>query len=247
LKPIFPKGIDNLKPVIFLTSLVSVIGIVLIVNFYFTDAHLSVGYKPDQPIPFSHRLHAGEMAIDCRYCHINVEKSPHATVPASSVCMNCHSQVKTDSPSLKLLRDSFSKYTQEDKVISLTQKGEKLKTVKIEVINDDYLKPISWVRVHNIPDYAYFDHSVHINANVGCIECHGRIDEMKVVKQEKPLTMFWCLDCHRNYENHVRPEHISVTDMNWKWQDDATAASFKKELLESKKLNPPEDCSACHR
>ena len=247
MKPIFPKGIDDLKPVIFLTALVSVVGAVLIVNFYFTDAHLAVGYKPDQPIPFSHRLHAGEMGIDCRYCHVNVEKSPHATVPASSVCMNCHKNVKTDSPALKQLRDSFSKFVEKDKPINLKAGGSEVNTVKIQSVNDDYLKPIPWIRIHNVGDYAYFDHSAHINANVGCVDCHGRIDEMEKVKQVKPLTMFWCLDCHRNYEDYVRPDDVSVTKMDWKWEDPAKEAAFKKQLLESKKLNPPEDCSACHR
>jgi hypothetical protein len=249
LKPIFPKGIDDLKPVIFLTALVSVVSIALIINFYFTDAHLSVGYKPDQPIPFSHRLHAGEMGIDCRYCHSNVEKSPHATVPPASVCMNCHKHVKTKSPSLKLLRERFEKFIDVDQIVNdkSDSNGAKLNTVKIKIVNDDYLKPIPWVRIHNVPDYAYFDHSVHINANVGCIECHGRVDKMTVVKQEKPLTMFWCLDCHLNYEDHVRPDNIKVTDMNWKWTDETSAAAFKKKLIDSKKLNPPKDCSACHR
>jgi hypothetical protein len=250
LKPIFPKGIDDLKPVIFLTALVSIVGVVLIINFYFTDAHLSVGYKPDQPIPFSHELHAGEMGIDCRYCHAAVEKSPHATVPPSSVCMNCHKHVKTNSPSLKMLRDRFEKYVDVEKIISdkSDKNGATLEQLKVSSVNDDYLKPIPWVRIHNVPDYAYFDHSVHVNAKVGCVECHGRIDKMAVVKQEKPLTMFWCLDCHRNYQDHVRPDDISITDMNWSWKTNPSGeADFKKKLIESKKLNPPEDCSSCHR
>ena len=242
MKPIFPKGIDDLKPVIFLTALPSVIGIVLIVNFYFTDAHLSVGYMPDQPIPFSHRLHAGEMGIDCRYCHTNVEKSPHASVPPAQVCMNCHSQVKKDSPVLETLRSRFQKFKEVSKKVDSQD-------INVKVVNDEYLKPIPWVRIHNLPDYAFFDHSAHVNANVGCVECHGRIDQMTVVKQTKPLTMFWCLDCHRNYENHVRPDHVSITDMAWNWDNEETVkeADFKKALLESKKLNPPEECSACHR
>ena len=242
MKPIFPKGIDDIKPVIFLTALPSVIGIILIFNFYFTDAHLAVGYKPDQPIPFSHRLHAGEMGIDCRYCHANVEKSPHATVPPAQVCMNCHKHVKKESPVLETLRNRFEKY------IEVTKKVNG-KPVKAKIENEDYMKPIPWVRIHNVPDYAYFDHSVHINAKVGCVECHGRIDQMEVVKQEKPLTMFWCLDCHRNYEDHVRPGHVEVTNMNWTWANETISkeADFKQQLTESKKLNPPEECSACHR
>jgi hypothetical protein len=253
LKPIFPKGIDDLKPVIFLTALSSVIGAVLIFNFYFTDAHLSVGYKPDQPIPFSHRLHAGEMGIDCRYCHVNVEKSPHATVPPSQVCMNCHAHVKKDSPVLEELRQRTERYIDTNANIGTSPDGKTgagaSGQVKIKVENDNYLKPIDWIRIHNLPDYAYFDHSVHVNANVGCVDCHGRIDQMTTVKQAKPLTMFWCLDCHRNYQDHVRPEHVSVTNMQWTWEAEKSVneADFKKKLLESNKLNPPEECSACHR
>lgn len=243
MKPIFPKGIDNLKPVIAVTSLVTVVGIALIFNFFFTDAHLSVGYKPDQPIGFSHRLHAGEMKLDCRYCHSNVEKSPHATVPPSQVCMNCHSQVKKNSPKLEELHKRYQEMVTKD-----------LSGIKIKVKNPEFKSPIPWIRIHNIPDYAYFDHSVHINANVGCVSCHDRIDQMPVVKQAEPLTMFWCLDCHRNYEDFVRPADVSVTDMAWKWTDKAAEKAFKEDIRADKKkaakdrkLNPPEECSACHR
>ncbi len=245
MKPIFPKGIDKLKPVIFLTGGISAIGIILIFNFYFTDAHLSVGYQPDQPIPFSHRLHAGELGIDCRYCHVNVEKSPHASVPPSDVCMNCHSQLKKDSPQLKPLFDLYQQYLSKEVIVA----GKKETPVVEKVENEHYQHPLPWVRIHNIPDYAYFDHSAHINANVGCVECHGRIDQMIKVKQEKPLTMFWCLDCHRNYQDHVRPNHVSVTDMAWSWENEqkSNEKEFKTALKNSKKLNPPEECSACHR
>lgn len=238
MKPIFPKWTNSLKPIIAMGALSKVIIIVLIISVYATDAHLSVGYKPDQPIDFSHRLHAGEMGIDCRYCHTNVDKSPHATVPPAQVCMNCHSQVKKDSPKLKPLYDRYKKMVEKD-----------LNGVKIKVENKDYKKSIPWVRIHNLPDYSYFDHSAHINANVGCISCHDRIDQMPVVKQTKSLSMGWCLDCHRNYEDHVRPDHVAPTDMKWSWETEKNVnmVEFKKELKESKKLNPPEECSACHR
>jgi len=249
LKTIFPKWINDLKPVIFLTGGLSVVGIVLIVNFYFTDAHLSVGYAPEQPIPFSHRLHVGELGLDCRYCHVNVEKSPVASVPPAAVCLNCHTKIKTDSPKLKPLfeRNPAQATTFKEEVVEeMDAKGVfHPKVIKYEVPNDKANDPIEWIRIHNLPDYAYFDHSVHINANIGCTSCHGRIDQMDVVSQAKPLSMSWCLECHRDYGDHVRPETVPVTKMDWKWESEAAKEENLKKV--SEKLNPPEECSACHR
>src|SRR5688572_19352373 len=152
-------------------------GLVGGVWYYFSPEFTDVGYRPQQPVPFSHKLHAGDMGMDCRYCHNTIEKAAHAAIPASQTCMNCHSLVKTDSPRLKLVRDSY-------------ETGE----------------PIPWVRVHQLPDYAFFDHRPHLAAGVGCSSCHGRIDKMPVVEMAKPLSMGWCLDCHRDPEPELRPK-----------------------------------------
>ena len=242
MKPIFPKGIDDLKPVIFLTGAISAIGIILIFNFYFTDAHLSVGYKPDQPIPFSHRLHAGEMGIDCRYCHANVEKSPHATVPPSQICMNCHSQVKKDSPKLKPLYDRYTKFLEEETVVIGTGRTHKTATVKKE--NAGYKDPLPWLRIHNVPDYAYFDHSAHLRAGVGCASCHGRIDQMEVVRQVQSLSMGWCLECHRDPDLSFRPLD-QVTNMSW--TPPANQREYAAKIKVERNINPPTNCSGCHR
>lgn len=182
--------------------------------FWFGPENIDVGYQPVQPIPFSHRLHAGEMGIDCRYCHFNVERSSAATIPTTEVCMNCHSVVKKDSPLLKPLRDSMASG-----------------------------KPIQWVKVHRLPDYAYFDHSRHIHGGVSCVVCHGRVDQMDVVHQVKPLSMGWCLDCHRNPAPNLRPASV-ITQMDWK-ADNQVAIGLK--LMEEKHIHPGEDCSVCHR
>lgn len=135
---------------------------------------LDVGYRPEQPVPFSHKLHAGELQMSCQYCHTGVEASAHSPVPSTQTCMNCHTVVKAESPKLKLVRESY-------------ETG----------------KPIEWVRIHKVPDYAHFNHSRHIRAQIDCKSCHGPIEQMGVVSQVKPLTMGWCLDCHRNPDSRI--------------------------------------------
>ena len=136
--------------------------------YYGTDTNLAVGYSPIQPIELSHKLHAGDLGLDCRFCHFTVERSAFAALPSSEVCMKCHSKVRTDSVKLLAVRATFAEN-----------------------------RPIQWVRVHNLPDFVYFDHSVHLSAGVGCSTCHGRIDQMQRVEQVQSLSMGWCIDCHR--------------------------------------------------
>jgi hypothetical protein len=171
------------------------------------------GYQPHQPIPYSHALHAGQMGMDCRYCHNTVEQAAHASTPPSETCMNCHARVRTTSAKLELLRESF--------------KAE---------------KPIEWTKVHDLPDYVYFNHSAHVTRGVGCVTCHGRVDQMEEVFQKNSLSMGWCLDCHRNPEPNLRPP-TEVTNMTYT----QPSATFGKEFREKNHINPPTDCSACHR
>jgi hypothetical protein len=211
---IFPKW-TNKVPKIALFSLVALVtGIVFVFWYWFSPWNLEVGYQPVQPVPYSHKLHAGDLGIDCRYCHTGVEKGPVAGVPPTQTCMNCHANIKKDSVKLQRVQDSYKTGL-----------------------------PIPWVRVHKTPDYAYFDHSAHISVGVGCISCHGRIDRMAEVKLTQPLSMGWCLDCHRNPEPNLRPLD-KITDMEWvgdnNWKELAKA--------KAKTLHPPvESCSGCHR
>jgi hypothetical protein len=184
--------------------------------YYSSRQYTDVGYRPVQPIPYSHALHAGELGIDCLYCHATVERAPAAVVPPTRVCMNCHHVVKRDSPVLAALRESASTG-----------------------------RPIEWIRVHDLPGFAYFDHRPHLRAGVGCSTCHGRIDEMEVVQQAKPLDMVWCLDCHRDPEPYLRPAD-QLTAMDW------TAPGNQRELaariVAERRLAPPvDDCTGCHR
>ncbi len=160
--------------------------------------------------------------MDCRYCHSFVEVSSEANVPPTSTCWNCHEHIDKNSSDLALL-----------------EKKHKDK------------ESIEWVKVHMLPDYAYFNHSVHLNANIGCTSCHGRVDQMEKVEQVEPLSMSWCLDCHRNPEEHIRPEGVSVTDMAWekpKQLDELEAHDdFLEKFINGNNIVPPQDCSACHR
>jgi NAD-dependent SIR2 family protein deacetylase len=176
-----------------------------------------VGYAPEQPVPYSHQLHAGQLGMDCRYCHNNVERSAYAGVPSTQTCMNCHANVKKDSPILQPIRDSW-------------KTGD----------------PVPWVRIHKVADYAYFDHSAHLTRGVGCVSCHGRVDQMIVVRQQEPLNMEWCLNCHRNPEPSLRPLD-KITDMDWKASD--MSANEKQEIAERlSTLQPPVvNCAGCHR
>jgi len=188
------------------------------VTYYFTQEYTNKGYMPSQPIPFSHELHAGQVGLDCRYCHSFVEQSWHANVPSTGTCWNCHQHVKTNRPHIAEIKESV-------------ETG----------------KPIEWVKVHKVPDYAYFNHSVHVNSGVSCVSCHGKINEMPVVFQDQSQSMGWCLDCHRAPENHLRPLD-KITNLNWTAKDAGREQKEMGEKLKAAwKINPPENCAGCHR
>ncbi len=189
--------------------------VVLLLWYYGSPRYLEVGYRPIQPVAYSHKLHAGDLGMDCRYCHTAVEKSRFATVPPTQTCMNCHQLILPESQKLLPVRESWAT-------------GD----------------PIEWVRVHNLPDYAYFDHSRHIQSGVGCISCHGNVAQMEIVSQVEPLNMGWCLTCHRDPAPNLRPVD-QVTNMAW--QPPADHAEWAARFMQEHNIRPPEDCSACHR
>ena len=212
---IFPKWSNKVISVIGVALLLKVIFIIYLFEFWFSPKHLEIGYQPEQPIPYSHSLHAGELGIDCRYCHYNVEDAAHANIPSAELCMNCHSNIKQDSPHIKKLKQHY-------------ESGE----------------PIEWINVHMLPDYAYFNHSRHVNSGVSCVQCHGRVDQMEVVRQVESLSMGWCLECHRNPENYVWPKD-KVTKLGWEPAEDQV--EMGKRLVEEYHLNPNDECSTCHK
>ena len=211
---IFPKWTNWIAPFL-LFNVVAALGLgVFIFWYWLSPKNLEVGYQPSQPVNYSHQLHAGQLNIDCRYCHYTVEEAAHAAIPPTEVCMNCHTLVKTNSTEVKKVINSFE--------------------------ND---MPIEWVKVHALPDYAYFNHSRHVNAGVSCVECHGRVDQMGVVYQAKSLSMGWCLECHRNPAASLRPKEL-VTDLAWEHPQPELLGA---QLIKAFNIAPREDCNTCHR
>ena len=167
-----------------------------------------------QPVPFSHKHHVGELGLDCRYCHTSVEVSASTGIPSTQICMNCHREIWSDSPILEPVRASY-------------RTGA----------------PIDWVRVHDLPDFVYFDHSIHVHKGIGCVTCHGRVDEMNLTYQKASLQMEWCLDCHRNPEKYVRPRE-EVFNLDWMPRDGHRSGA---ELAADYAIESRDDCSVCHR
>jgi hypothetical protein len=176
------------------------------------------GVAVDQPVPFSHAHHVGGLGLDCRYCHTSVELGASAGLPSTKTCMTCHSMVWKDTPTLELVRASW---------------------------RDDESLP--WVRVHDLPDFAYFDHSIHVAKGVGCAECHGRVDRMPLIWREHSLNMEWCLGCHRDPGPHLRPRE-RVFDLAWSpGQAGLARGELADQLVRENQVAPSTDCSTCHR
>ncbi len=170
---------------------------------------------PAQPIQFSHERHVAGNGLDCRYCHTSVEESAFAGIPPTKTCMNCHSQIFADSPYLEPVRASF---------------------------RSD--RSIEWRRVNDLPDFSYFNHSIHVAKGVGCSTCHGRVDRMPLVWQEASLQMEWCLDCHNNPEKYIRPrDQVFAMD----YEPPADQLALGRKLVEEYAVRRLTSCSTCHR
>ena len=204
-------------------SILAVVGFVAVLGGGIGLLHLS-GYNTNQdvfvqqPIQFSHAHHVGGVGIDCRYCHTSVEESAFANIPPTKTCMNCHSQIWANAPILEPVRASFRDNT-----------------------------PLRWTRVHDLPDFVYFNHSIHVRQGVGCETCHGRVDQMPLMYQKSTLQMSWCLDCHRNPEKFVRPRSEVF---NMAWERPANAPDLGARLVKEYKIADARQltsCSTCHR
>ncbi|MCH7601646.1 MAG: cytochrome c3 family protein [Planctomycetes bacterium] len=215
---IFPKWSNLLLPMMILGGAIAPLYVVMVVAYGFSPLTTDVGFQPQQPVPFSHKLHAGDMGIDCRYCHNTVEFTNHAAIPPTQTCMNCHTQIQKDSSQIEPLLNSY--------ITGM---------------------PMQWQRVHDLPDFVYFSHSAHVNRGVSCVSCHGRIDRMEIVTQLKTLSMGWCLECHRAPEQHLRDPDL-VTQLGWgidrSLEQMIEDGSFWRQ---QNNLNPSQDCSTCHR
>ena len=228
---VFPKGLNVLVRVTLLgLPLLLASGGIAGAAFFRSDYTTGTREVVEQPVPFSHKHHVSQLGIDCRYCHTSFEKSASAGFPPTKTCMNCHQQMWTSANILEPIRESYT-----------AGKG----------------KPIAWTKIHNVPHYTYFNHSIHVAKGVGCVSCHGQIDQMNLVFQSKTLLMEWCLDCHRNPEKNLRPTS-EITNMLFKPSDvenkltgqPHTQASLGKELKDKHMIREAivlTNCSICHR
>lgn len=184
--------------------------------YFHSDQWDGVGFAPRQPVEFSHRLHAGELRIDCRNCHVSVETSAFAGMPSTQVCLTCHSQVSRDKPAMLPVMQSSAQNV-----------------------------PLQWTRVTQLPDYVYFDHSIHVNRGVGCTTCHGEIGRMALTEKREPLTMRWCLGCHRDPGPHLRP----ATEVFAAASPPPGTRGLQEDLLRSYHIRTENlmNCSSCHR
>ncbi|MGD0091945.1 MAG: cytochrome c3 family protein [Planctomycetota bacterium] len=212
---VFPKWTNTIRPAVAALMAVAPMYLVLLVWYGASPRTLAVGYAPVQPVPYSHALHAGKLGLDCRYCHSTVERAAFAALPPTQTCMNCHLHILPDSPRLAAVRVSYETGL-----------------------------PLKWIKVHDLPQYVYFNHAAHLNGGVSCVSCHGRIDRMEVVSQTEPLSMGWCLECHRQPEQHLRPKEF-VTKLGWVSSEDP--AQLGARLRKENNINPRTDCSTCHR
>lgn len=176
-----------------------------------------VGVSREQPVPFSHKHHINGLGIDCRYCHVSVEDAAFAGIPSVKTCMTCHSQIWTEAPILEPIRASYR--------------------------TDE---PIKWLRVHDLPDFVYFNHSIHVRKGVGCESCHGRVDQMPLMMKQYSLDMQWCIQCHKQPEKFIRPRE-AVYQMGWKPDGDQLALG--KKLVDDYHIDKAKmlNCSICHR
>ncbi len=216
---LFPRSANTLARLSIVLGAVIAGGVLLfILNFNRTPYVTQAFIAREQPVQFSHKHHVGDDGIDCRYCHTTVEQTASAGLPATKTCMNCHSQLFANVPYLEIVRESW-------------RSG----------------KPIKWTRVHDLPDFAYFNHSIHVNKGVGCSTCHGRVDLMPLMWNTQSLQMEWCLSCHRNPEPILR-EQSDITKMDW--EAPADQAVRGRELAKKYNIQSTQvltSCSTCHR
>lgn len=247
MKPLFPKWM-NLLPTV---ALAGVLGLAFLLIggmwYYATPEFWEVGYQPEQPVNYSHQIHADKLGIDCRYCHTFVDESRTANVPAVSTCMSCHTVVDDKQGYLRLAM------SQDGSTPSPHWKSPDLTALREFWARGE---SVPWVRVHKLPDYAHFNHAVHYNAGVSCLSCHGRVDTMPVVNQQKSLSMAFCLECHRAPEKNlvdvhgalgggaVWPTNLALVEETL--AQPGYAETVGKRLAERLRNAPPQHCAACH-
>ncbi len=215
---LFPKSANTLAPASIVAVLLAGAAVVgSLLAVDYAGFNQRRGETVEQTVPFSHEHHVAGLGLDCRYCHTSVEKSAVAGVPPTSTCYNCHKIVWNEAPMLEPVRSSI-------------RTGQ----------------PLQWTKVHDLPDFTYFNHSIHVAKGIGCATCHGPVQQMRLMRSAQPLQMRWCLECHRNPEKYIRPKE-EVFNMNWKADDQE---KLGRELVAKYKVRPPAQitsCGTCHR
>jgi hypothetical protein len=236
---IFPKWTNTIPTVAAVIGALTVAGVCFGYWYYMWPSYWRVGYEPIQPVDYSHQLHVGQLGMDCRYCHTHVEESKHSNVPDTATCMNCHTGVGEQAYLNTDLWNAHKTNPNLVKVRSAYATGE----------------AIEWCRVHKVPDYAHFNHAVHVKAGISCYSCHGRIDQFAVVRQVHGMGMSFCLECHREPELAlVAADDLSdtgnprITDLGAIERLLAEPQQRERgaEIARMKQLHPPESCGACH-
>ena len=218
MSQLFPPSINIISRVVIVGMILIVAGLAGFVYLLVNSPYMTeVGMAKQQPVPFSHRQHVGELGLDCRYCHSSVARSDFAGIPSTETCMGCHRDVAPEAPALELVRASYE--------------------------ND---QPLEWIRVHDLPDFVYFNHGIHVNKGIGCETCHGRVDQMPVVGKVQTLYMGWCLECHRQPERFVRP-HNEVFTVGWEPPNDQVTPGQQLIAEYGIEVAQLTDCSICHR
>jgi hypothetical protein len=216
---VFHPSANTLSRLTIYGSVVILLGPVVLAYLVLRSPYQTkVGVIPPQPVPFSHEHHVSGLGIDCRYCHTTVETSSFAGLPPTHTCMTCHSQIWTTSPILQPVRTSLAEN-----------------------------QPLVWKRVHNLPDFVYFHHAIHVQKGVGCSSCHGHVEQMPLMWKAEPMTMEWCLNCHRNPAPHLR-ERDEVFQMDWKPPEGPQLAQGRERVQRYQiELDRLTNCSVCHR
>jgi hypothetical protein len=212
---LFPPWTNTVIRVVLVSLGLGAGGAIAFLWLYVRTPYFTAQNEPiTQPIEFDHRHHVADDGIDCRYCHTTVDKAPSAGYPSSETCMNCHAQLWNQSGLLEPVRRSYFTDTS-----------------------------LEWKRVHDLPDHVYFNHSIHVNKGVGCVTCHGRVDEMPEIMRKSPLTMGWCIECHRDPTPNLRPKEF-ITSMTWQPDD---ARKVGESVAKANGVHTRTSCTTCHR
>jgi hypothetical protein len=218
MSQIFQPSMNIITRVSLLGVVFILLGLAGLIYFFVESPYMTeIGLAKEQPVPYSHRQHVGGLGLDCRYCHSSVEETDFAGIPPTETCMGCHAQVSDQAPVLESVRASFENN-----------------------------QPLEWIRVHNLADFVYFNHGIHVHKGIGCETCHGRIDQMPVVAKAESLQMDWCLACHRTPERFVRPPDKVFT---MGWESPVDQVTLGQQLVAEYGIDVDQltDCSICHR